>query len=201
VPFHARNVEATTGVEPVNSGFADVRNPHEVAHMVRMSTPDNAWSADQTAVSDPRFWSHVTFGEGCWEYQGRRDRQGYGRLCRKITGAFRAHRYAWTLVNGPIPEGAVIRHSCDNPPCVRPDHLLIGTQADNIADRQARGRHNPGRLFGEAHPMHKLTAAQITEMVAMRKRRIPARIIAKEYGVIPDTVYRVTNPHLREKAA
>jgi hypothetical protein len=82
---------------------------------------------------------------GCREWQGPTDGRGYGTM--HVGGhRVRAHRVAWTIVNGPIPEGMFVCHRCDNPKCVRDDHLFIGTQADNMRDcaRKGRARH-PGR--------------------------------------------------------
>lgn len=86
------------------------------------------------------FESKVAFGDGCWEWQGTRSSTGYGVMHwdGRLTGA---HRIAWTLIHEePIPDGLVVRHTCDNRPCVRPDHLLIGTRADNSRDMVERGR-------------------------------------------------------------
>lgn len=90
-----------------------------------------------------RIWSRVVVSHaGCWEWQGGRKRHGYGRV--RIDGASTgAHRVAWTLANGPVPEGLHVLHRCDNPPCIRPDHLFLGTPADNAEDRTAKGRSGP----------------------------------------------------------
>lgn len=76
----------------------------------------------------------------CVEWTGARGRGGYG--VRSFEGKFwRVHRLAWTQAHGPIPKGLVIRHKCDNPPCYNPDHLILGTHADNVRDKIERGRH------------------------------------------------------------
>jgi hypothetical protein len=95
------------------------------------------WSPRGVAPAD-RFWSRVTKGDGCWEWSGARDRGGYGHF----NGAHgnRAHRFSWILANGPIPAGMLICHRCDNPPCVNPDHLFLGTVLDNHRDMDAKGR-------------------------------------------------------------
>ena len=71
----------------------------------------------------------------CIEWTGARSSNGYGRHGKRY-----AHRMAWEQAHGPIPDGLVVRHSCDNPPCVNVEHLLLGTQADNVEDARARRR-------------------------------------------------------------
>ena len=104
----------------------------------------------------------------CWVwtagvYQGRPE---YG--CFNVTHALsvKAHRYGWALAYGPVPDGLSVLHHCDNGLCVRPEHLFTGTQADNIADKMAKGRHIT--LCGERAPSAKLTSAQVTEIRALR---------------------------------
>lgn len=96
-------------------------------------------TAEYNATWQDRFWSRVAKGDGCWEWQGRRYvPSGYGlaSIRGRSTGA---HRVSWEIHNGPIPSGMVVRHDCDNKPCVRPDHLRLGTPGENSADLVARG--------------------------------------------------------------
>jgi hypothetical protein len=101
---------------------------------------------EQTAA---RFWSKVEKGQGCWTWTAGRNADGYGWF--KISGGPKvAHRVAWELTNGPIPEGLIVRHRCDNPPCVNPGHLELGTHKDNRRDCSQRGRAS-SRFTGVTH--------------------------------------------------
>lgn len=97
------------------------------------------------AIIHVRFWAKVDASggpDGCWIWTGARFPFGYGAI--KIGGRPRgAHRTAWELVNGPIPEGLNVLHHCDNPPCVNPAHLFLGTLRDNALDMFAKGRCYP----------------------------------------------------------
>jgi hypothetical protein len=86
--------------------------------------------------------------ECCWLWVGASDRHGYGNITEGGHAGphITAHRLAWELANGPAPRGAVVRHRCDNPSCVRPSHLAIGTMADNQRDMAVRQRGTKGKL-------------------------------------------------------
>ena len=81
----------------------------------------------------------TTTDSGCWEWKQRRHVKGYG-LAHIGRRCVRAHRYAYEVWCGPIPEGMMVLHSCDNPPCCNPDHLRVGTAKDNAQDAILRGR-------------------------------------------------------------
>ncbi len=96
----------------------------------------------QRAKVESRFWSKVYFipFHECWEWGNALDRQGYGHL-RVGKRSIKASRVSYALNKGLVPEGLVVRHTCDNPSCIRPEHLILGTIADNCQDNIERGRH------------------------------------------------------------
>lgn len=86
------------------------------------------------------FWTHVDKSGACWLWTGTRNLQGYGTTTHRSL-PIGAHRLAYELTHGfTIPAGMIVMHTCDNPPCVNPDHLRLGTQRDNVRDMTARGR-------------------------------------------------------------
>jgi hypothetical protein len=111
-----------------------------------MSAPTARWIAIRAILFPQpsraeRFWSFVDKRPdgGCWLWTGAVSWDGYGAF-RGPNGTIRAHRFAWTLTNGQIPNGLLLRHACDVPKCVNPDHLSTGTAKDNHEDWVARGR-------------------------------------------------------------
>ena len=115
----------------------------------------------------------------CVIWAGYLDRHGYGRI-----GTKRAHRVAYENAKGPIPTGMLVRHRCDNPPCVNPDHLEVGTRADNMADMKARGRST----FGERNGQAKLTVAQVQQI---RTAALSTRKMAAALGVSQTAVQQI----------
>ena len=103
----------------------------------------------------------------CWLWQGLLTRSGYGRLWNG-TRTLRAHRYAWEIDNGtPVPDGMVVCHRCDTPACVNPAHLFLGTNTDNVHDRDAKGR----TTRGDAHWQRKHPERRKTGDVHYTRRR------------------------------
>jgi len=142
-----------------------------------------------------RFWSKVERADGCWLWRGTRDNRGYG-VFRKEGKDIKAHRYMYEITYGVIPDGLFVCHTCDNPPCVRPDHLWAGTPRENTEDRDRKGRwrapDNPVHVSGEQHGMSRLTWALVREIrQRFQSGGVSKRGLAREFHVHPKTVREV----------
>ena len=119
----------------------------------------NKWSGRPASIAE-RFWRYVRKTDGCWEWTGATQFPGYGKL--GLGDGARvgyAHRISWELHYGSIPEGMEVLHRCDNPPCSRPDHLFLGSQADNLADMRAKGRaYRPPNRWAKRRPQQEVSA-------------------------------------------
>lgn len=137
-----------------------------------------------------RFWAKVQRrgADECWAWTGRLTSAGYGQISRgrKTEGVISAHRLAYELANGPIPDGLIIRHRCDNPVCVNPAHLEVGTYADNMRDRDERGR--TASLPGEAHPRARVTDADVREIRRLVGDQMGQRAVAERFGISQQAV-------------
>jgi len=142
-------------------------------------------------MNEQQFWENVCPQEnGCWLWMRARceARGGYG-IVNFNKKMWKAHRLAWFLTHGPIPEGKYVLHSCDNPPCVNPAHLRVGTQSDNMQDMHARGRHpSPGQPSGERHAMAKLRDEEVRTIHQRLKEGEKQTDLALEYGVSIGTI-------------
>lgn len=121
---------------------------------------------------------------GCWIWQGFLNEHGYGVISvgGRSGRMTLAHRVAWELVNGPIPEGMIVRHACDTPSCVNRRHLALGTPQDNSNDTVERGRQARGQDF----PQAKLTPADVQ---AIRDATDETqRSLAKRFGVAQSVI-------------
>ena len=137
-----------------------------------------------------RFWEKVKrLPSGCWEWTAQKTRGGYGRI--KIDGKqCVASRVAWTFAHGSIPRGMFVCHHCDNPPCVRPGHLFVGTPNDNMQDSIHKGRSNPGQL-GEAHHAARLTNDDVIEIRRSRASGELLRCIASRFGMSITQIHKI----------
>lgn len=139
---------------------------------------------------EERFWAKVNKTETCWVWVGGRPKGRYGEFSVGKSMK-RAHRISWELANGPIPTGLYVLHSCDNPPCVNPNHLFLGTQTDNVHDMEnkKRGIHFRGEDNGRA----KLTVVQVFEIRKLLARGDKKARIAKQYSINPVSVAYIEN--------
>ena len=130
-------------------------------------------------------WVAIGDPDDCWLFTGRSFTKGYGLLTDRPTGekcrAILCHRWAYEFFCGPIPDGYVVRHTCDNPLCNNPKHLIIGTVKDNSADMVERGRHRNQKVkncpFGHSYDtentaIHKTTGSRICKACDRERHRI-----------------------------
>ena len=136
------------------------------------------------------FWANVEKTDGCWLWTGNLNRDGYGQINRNHT-TVRAHRLSWEIHRGLIPDGLRVLHNCpggDNPGCVNPAHLFLGTDADNTADMVAKGRQSRGERQGAA----KLTDAAVRAMRAeYATGTTTLNALANKYGIHLQNVFQI----------
>lgn len=148
------------------------------------------YNLGKAPITVSEFLDEMKESEGCWEWPCARDRDGYGKAYDfRMKKQRRAHVIALELVSGcPVASGMFVCHTCDNPPCVNPSHLFVGTLQDNVNDMVKKRRN----AHGERSPLHKLTEAQILEI---RSSAIDPGILAERFGISRVHIKRVRNGH------
>ena len=146
-----------------------------------------------------RFWAKVNKTEGCWNWTASVAPGGYGEIgigsgspyfkYANKSMKIRAPRLSWIMHNGPIPEGMDILHKCDNPRCVRPDHLFAGTDADNMRDAASKRR----MPHGEGNHMTRLTLDDVHEMKRLYASGTTQRELSARYGISGSSASRIIN--------
>lgn len=128
-----------------------------------------------------RFQSRIKKTDGCWEWQGNKDSCGYG-VIKFHQRALKTHRVAYELATGNSPVGMCVLHTCDNPACVNPEHLYLGTPSDNAKDRSMRGRS--GDIRGEKNGRAKLNETQVKKIRELFKEgNISKMKLGRMFGV------------------
>lgn len=146
-----------------------------------------------------RFWDTVNTAPGqgprgeCWEWKGKRFRNGYGQFHARINGKKTyqlAHRKAWEFANNTeLTRTIQVCHTCDNRPCVNPDHLFLGTQADNIHDMMQKGRAKPAR--GEGTGKARFVEEDIRTIRKLHKEGMGYKKIAQQYQCAEGTIHAI----------
>ena len=145
-----------------------------------------------------RFWSKVEKTETCWLWTAGKFSNGYGQFHIGRQNPIRANRMAWVLTYGDIPDGLMVCHTCDNPACVRPDHLFLGTGKDNQQDaarkgRTVRGRKRPGTgPAGERNSHARITGDEVVIIRAdYRSGDFSLKQLAERHGISKSQVHNI----------
>ena len=144
---------------------------------------------------EQRFWKYIKKTPTCWLWVGRsKNEWGYGviGLGGRNAGKERVHRLSWMMHNGAIPPGLFVLHKCDVPACIRPDHLFLGTAADNMKDCLSKNRINRSqRTTGEKHYNHKVS---LNDVIEIRRRRSGGeflKTIAADFNITVSAVHSI----------
>lgn len=150
---------------------------------------------------EDRFWSKVDDSDpdGCWPWLASTDKDGYGFFSVNRRNK-RAHRVAYELTYGPLDPEDVARHTCDNPPCCNPDHIVPGTFAQNTADMMERNRNRPGRYWEGRPAPHKshLSDDDVRNIRRRRDEGESAVALADEYKATPETIRNIHQRRTRQ---
>lgn len=131
-----------------------------------------------------RFWAKVQKTDTCWLWTAGKVTDGYGAFAITHSVQRKAHRISWEMAHGPISTGLCVLHKCDNPPCVNPDHLFLGTNDENMADMVAKGRAPQGERNNHA----VLTVADVHSIRELFLSGMPKRAIARKYNMTHNNI-------------
>lgn len=149
------------------------KTPIQCSHCGTTFMRKNGGREKQCSLSC-RFWSKVEKAEGCWPWKASIFKQtGYGQFALESKRPINAHRMAWILTHGEIPDGMVVCHHCDNPLCVNPDHLFLGQQQDNMIDMATKGRH-VGTRGHKWTPAAKQARSEMMKRISAERKAAPA---------------------------
>lgn len=129
---------------------------------------------------------------GCWIWNGHLDRDGYGQANSRLGTLSKAHRLAFHIFKGSITCD-VVRHTCDNPPCCNPDHLIQGSFRDNLNDAVERGRIDLKAKSDHANTYTRIPQATVDKVLELAKKGELRRIIAQQFGISRQTVDNIIN--------
>lgn len=172
------------------------------------------YAVEVSPEAQTAFWRYVEKTDSCWLWRGPHNGR-YGRIGRRTY----AHRMSWVMANGPIPEGKFVLHECDTPLCVRPDHLFLGTNRENILDAKAKGRLATGERHGlklhpeavargarhgsktqphrvskgTGRPSSKLDEAKVRQIRERSRNGASRASLAKEYGVSATVIRKIVS--------
>lgn len=184
-----------------HSEYTRRRRAREKEERLRINGPIAVRKKTGRPPSDPipRFWAKVDRSNDpnqCWEWTASRDKNGYGYFHpRGIKSRIRAHRYSWILAHGEIPDALGVLHRCDNPKCVNPTHLFLGTNTDNNADCRNKGRNSWGTpdTRGQANGQCRLSEWKVCGIAARWLMGLEPKEIAKEYNVSVTHAFNITH--------
>jgi hypothetical protein len=146
-----------------------------------------------------RLWANVQQDGECWLWQGTKRNGQHGSMSVHDAPVY-VHRISYEVHVGPIPKGLNVCHRCDRPACVNPDHLFLGTQADNVADMETKGRARKRGATGERNPNARLTDAEVLELRRLAASGASQRSVARRFSCTQATVWRIIHGKTRSVA-
>lgn len=133
--------------------------------------------------------SKVVRKEGCWDWNGVKDKDGYGQIPCGYHKQAKAHRVSWTLHNGNIPKGIIVCHKCDNPPCTNPEHLFLGTKKDNDNDCRKKGR----AAVGSKQPKAKIKERDVIMIKRLIETGVAGYKLGKAFNISKSQISAIKN--------